>query len=210
MPPYVTPQGRALLGGGGNALLFHDAFADTTGVDLSAHTPGPVNPNVWAWTNAQEGAPVAEVRGNAAGASGDASSNRAFATLNTGRSDLLLQAVINLPSGNAAGIVARWTDINNHWLLLLIQGAPGTLRLTERTTGTYTTRVEVTPTIAVGTNYTISLALNGSDFTAYLDGVQQFTHTSTAKQAEVRHGLRVNNTDTLVDDYRVYQNPFLP
>jgi beta-galactosidase len=71
----------------------------------------------------------------------------------------------------ASGIIGRYKDSNNFYLLRLHQS--GKMQLYKKVSGTFTLLQEATATVSTNTWYTLKLVLNGSTLTGYVDGVQK-------------------------------------
>jgi hypothetical protein len=76
-----------------------------------------------------------------------------------------------------SGIVARYTDSNNFYMLRLHH--TGKLQLYKKRAGTFTLLQEVNQTVATGTWYTLKLRLDGNTLTGYVGGVEKINFTDT-------------------------------
>lgn len=168
------------------APLAADTFTDTNGVLLTAHTM-----DVGAgWSVGQEGANNLEIQGNTM-RDDDASDDRAYANIDVSDADVFITAQVSFSagSGSNAGLVARYVDTNNHWLLFT-DTLGDNLDLFERTTGTYTKRATASVTFGAST-YRLSMRLDSTDIRAWADGANALQYTSSSHQTETSHGARV-------------------
>ncbi len=91
------------------------------------------------------------------------------------------------------GLIGRYVDSSNYWLLVADSG-PGVLLLQEVTSGSFTTRASASmgtaglPFLTLATNYTMTLVVTGSSITGTL-GATSLNYTSSAHATATKHGL---------------------
>lgn len=121
-----------------------------------------------------------------------------FQTVDAGTGDVTLTARVSSDAGTnsatstSAGLVFRYEDSNNFWLLATDARA-GTTVLYEKTAGVFTARATLAG--AGASNGVISLTVTavGPDITIFLVGLDPVVYTSTAHQAATRVGVRAGN-----------------
>ncbi len=103
---------------------------------------------------------------------------------NPGWTDYTVSVDVKAPGGTAAfGILGRWHDFNDTYLLLLRNGTGW--QLAKRVNGTFSQIGSGTFTQVAGTWYTLQLAFSGSTITASIDS----TVLKTVKDASLTGGL---------------------
>lgn len=171
-----------------------DTFTDTNGVSLDAHASDRNDPGT-AWV---ESAGVWDIQ-----------SNQANVVSGTGAR--IAQKESNLPdcivsadctrAGGAAGLVCRFTDTSNFWL---IEVTGTVFRIRENNAGTLTVRASVALTTGVGVTRAISVTLNGSTITATADGANEISYASaTHNQTATKHGPAGDTNGNLYDNFVV-------
>ncbi|MCL6557465.1 MAG: hypothetical protein K6U74_01445, partial [Firmicutes bacterium] len=127
------------------------------------------------------------------------------------KNNLLLQdcaIVVNSDQAHSGGIIGRYQDNNNYYLLVLQDDSGinpnGNLELYRRVNGSYTMLAQVNLTWPRGTPKQIKFTLHGSRLEAYFDGVKVISVTdSTFTGGGV--GLRNNSATAFrVLDFTVY------
>lgn len=112
--------------------------------------------------------------------------------------DLWVEADVS--QAQDAGILARWQDIDNFYMLVLrddSSAAPSAnMQLYKRVGGAFTSLASADLSWSRGTTRTFRLTLSADTLTASVDGVDQFTVTDTAISADGLIGLRHNNSFT--------------
>jgi hypothetical protein len=170
------------------ASIATDAFTDTNGVDLEAHTmtSGGLTWDCLSTT-------VLEVQSNKAAPTGIVGWEQCI--VNASDASVLIEADIDVPSADDAvyGIAVRVTDESNGWWVDLIRQSAGNwrMRLNERNASTETTRDEDTDVGAIGgTTVNVVVTANGNTITGYLNDVQTVTYASASfNNTETKHGL---------------------
>jgi hypothetical protein len=100
---------------------------------------------------------------------------------NTSWTDYSITAKVKLYSTGltmASGILARYTDSNNYYMLRLCE--TDRVQLYKKVGGTFTLLQEVSMTVNANSWYTLKLSLNGSVVTGYVDGVQKVSVTDNS------------------------------
>jgi hypothetical protein len=103
----------------------------------------------------------------------------------------------------ATGIIGRYTDGNNYYLLRLHIGY-GKVELYKKSGGTFTLLQDAALTITTNTWYSLKLVLNGGNLTGYVDGVQKVSATDNSITAGCI-GVRAYVQSCAVDDFSVTQ-----
>lgn len=107
----------------------------------------------------------------------------------------------NVGANTASGIIARYADGNNYYLLRL--HGSGKVQLYKKAGGTFALLQEATQTGAANTWYTLKLVMNGSVLTGYVDGVQKVSVTDSSG-ASGCIGARTYTQSAAIDDVVVY------
>jgi hypothetical protein len=179
--PVVLSGGAAEAG---PTTLISDTFTDANDTVLASHTIAPTNTPATSWTVE-------------AGGTISIQSNKAFSdtaskcVCDPADADVTLSAVMQMTSigaNSAIGIVARYTDIDNHWM---VRWYNGTFEIVERTASVETQRDTEVFAISADTDYTIQAVLNGTSITATLDGLHPLSYTSASHQAATKHGMQL-------------------
>ncbi|MEK3883321.1 glycoside hydrolase family 9 protein [Paenibacillus sp. PL2-23] len=142
--------------------------------------------------------------------SGQAGSGNSYSI--TGESswtDYTLEAKVNVTNntnGNKdAGLVFRYTDENNYYMLLLKNNdkTGKKMELIKNVAGVKTSLGYANPSIAADTFYTYKIVLNGADISVYKDGALQFS-AADSTFASGKIGARTYaNTKAYFDDVTV-------
>lgn len=127
------------------------------------------------------------------------------------KDDLMLQdckIIINSDQADDGGIIARYQDNNNYYVLALSDDSgsqpASNLALYKRVAGTFTYLVSANVTWTRGTSKTIMFALYGSRLEAWFDGVKVLSVVDTVFTGG-SVGLRNNNSTAFqVLDFTVY------
>ena len=129
------------------------------------------------------------------------------------KNDLLLQnckLITNSDQMQDGGIVARWQDINNHYVLVINDDSGATptqnLKLNKRVGGAYTTIASADIAWIRGTSKPIELDLYGSLLEVMFDGVKVISITDTAFTGGgvgLRSGSSVSTPNHFLD-FKVY------
>jgi len=191
----------------------YDAFTDTDNTLVTAHTIAPINTVSASYTLPSGSAKIV---------SNKATNNSAVATVVHAVADSALSSctvTANVATGNAtvadmAGVLFRYTDENNYWLVRFVYNsasATGTFQLCKMQAGTFTVVSVVSNTGAEtpGTVHAISVICNGTVISATNNGGNTVSTTSSFNQTATKVGLffyQDSGTPTLkptVDDFRV-------
>ena len=183
-------------------LLVMDTF--TGSGSLTSHTPDVNVPGTpWSVT----GGPTPVLTGGGVGITPGTS--HVQATLQTGAADVRMAVDYRVGSGaqRLAGLVFRFTDVNNHVLLLFYENG---LHFYRRQDGVYTLlgSSQMGP-IASGSTHRLEVRTSGAVMTSYWDGVVQFGVSDTFQQTATRHGLDWNpavDTAATFDNLEVRNN----
>ncbi|MDR6551065.1 glycoside hydrolase family 9 protein [Paenibacillus qinlingensis] len=142
--------------------------------------------------------------------SGQASSASSFSVAGDSTwTDYTLEAKVNITNntnGNKdAGLLVRYTDVDNYYLLLLKNNdrTGRKMELIKSVAGVKTVLGFTNPSIAADTYYTYKIALNGSTITVYKDGVQQFSVIDTSLASGKIGARTYANTKAYFDDVLV-------
>ncbi|HEY0826809.1 MAG TPA: BNR-4 repeat-containing protein [Bacilli bacterium] len=100
----------------------------------------------------------------------------------------------------ASGILARYTDSNNYYMLRLHNS--GKVQLYKKVAGTFTLLTEATQTVSSGSTYTLKLVLSGSTLTGYVNGTQKVS-ASDSSLASGKIGVRTYKQTVGVDNVSV-------
>ena len=109
----------------------------------------------------------------------------------------------DLPSTAASGLIARYSDSNNYYMLRLHQS--GQLQLYKKVGGTFTQLGATTVSLSANTIYTLKLGLNGSSLTGYLNGSPLISASDSSLSAG-KIGLRTYIQTASFDDITVTSN----
>jgi hypothetical protein len=114
--------------------------------------------------------------------------------------DYVVEAEITLNDirpNAASGLLARYTDAQNYYMLRLHE--TGELQLYKKVNGTFTLIESKPVSVGAGMTRTLKLSLDGNVLTAYVDGVMQFAATDNAlSQGAI--GVRSYHQSIAVDD----------
>jgi hypothetical protein len=183
-------------GAGGSARpLLSDAFTDANGTALGSHTMDQGG----GWTAHNGGWDVQANRANAAGA--DPGGPGWTATAAAGQTDAIVQAVVNALSAGA-GLIGRFTDNDNFWLLAVEPAPSDTLRLYERSAGSWVIRAGTAFPSATGTDYTLRLTLWQDKFAGLADGILKLEYEGSGTTGPTRHGLYAGGAGDRLDTFR--------
>lgn len=179
----------------GGSILVSDAFTDTNGTLLTAHTPD-----------------VDTVGGGWLGTSScDIQSNRAQGNSTAGRenwiecstADVVISGDLSLAASvggdKGPGLIARVADANNYWLGIMWKTV---IRIYEKTSGSYTQRASTAFTAATETDYPATLTVSGTSITFNVDGTE-ISYTSSTHQTNTKHGVRCDGGNTISNGSRV-------
>ncbi|PWW02398.1 PelA/Pel-15E family pectate lyase [Paenibacillus cellulosilyticus] len=116
-----------------------------------------------------------------------------------------VSADINVSNYNSARVMlcGRFTDANNYYAVSLYNGV--TLEIRKKVSGTSTTLVSKSLTVATGTNHNVKLEMSGSTLNAYVDGTLQLTTTDSTFTTGVI-GLITQGSAAKFDNFVVTSN----
>lgn len=170
------------------SVINSDTFTDTNGTSLDAHT---MTSGGQTWN--EIGSSVWEIQSNKVVQNG--ASAWMFASVESSDASVLVEADIAVPSANdvVAGLVVRFTDSSNYWLVDIIRQSGGNyrMRIVENNATTETARDEDTNVGSIGgTTVNVTVTANGNTITGYLNDVQKVTYASASfNNTETKHGL---------------------
>lgn len=175
-------------------VLTSDSFnrADTAAGQLGT-TDAAFGGTAMAWTSESQ----LQILGNQVGG---AVSTYRVATVDVAAANHYVEAV--LAANTEGGVVARWADSNNYYV---VRGtATGVLMLEVRQAGTNTT-LEQTAAGVLQAGDRIGLLVRGTDLYVYRNGVQVFYRSDSRISAGTRAGIRssFSNTAFRLDNFRV-------
>jgi Zn-dependent metalloprotease len=184
-------------------VVVTDTFTGTG--SLTSHTPDlNVNASPWIVTG---GSPTPVLSGGVVGITSGTS--HVQATLDTGLADIRLAVDYRVGSGSEplAGLVFRFSDVNNHLLLLFYQNG---LHFYRRQSGNYILLGSsgMGP-VASGSTHRLEVRTSGTTVTSYWDGVVQFGVADALQQTATRHGLDWNpgvDTSSTFDNLEIRNN----
>lgn len=177
----------------GPMVYFYDTFTGADGTALSAHTPDiDVVGGGWlaatAWT----------IQSNQANSAGAGAAN--YARANVGLADVTVSAQAVTASGGRFGLVVRFVDTSNHWIIY--SSATGQfLQIREITAATETQRAVITG-VAQTVPFLMTVTLAGNVITATF-GTNTVTYTSASHNTATRHGLYTNGANGRYDNFEI-------
>jgi hypothetical protein len=184
--------------------LNRSTFTAANGTALTAITPEAGG----AWT--AQNAATWEIQSNKAQPlSVPGSGIRAAATLVSASADVWLEATIRFSTVVGAGLLVRFTDVSNLWLVNI---ETTTVVLYERNGGTYTSRASASFTPVVATDYRVVVITAGSTIRVFINNTSYMTYSSaTLNQTATTHGVRADGASVTFDDFVIYpRTPLVP
>lgn len=134
------------------------------------------------------------------------------AVVDSGMSDVIVEAAITMAAGESPDILVRAVDSNNHWSVRLTQ-ATGTLDIFERVVGATTNRASGTITLTAGVAYRVVVVVAGTTIAAYVNNTLVASYASMAVfGTATKHGLgNVFPNAPTADNFIVWpRNPVVP
>lgn len=174
-PPPVTP-------------LFSDDFEDGNSIGWTAVSGS--------WSVTTDGTKVYKQTNS----SGEALANAGDATW----TDYSVQADIKLynnATNAGSGVLARYVDSNNYYMLRLQQ--TGKVQLYKKAAGTFTLLGEAAQTVTAGSTYTLKLEVNGSALTGYVNGVEKISAVTDTAISSGKIGVRSYSQSVAIDNVSV-------
>jgi hypothetical protein len=107
----------------------------------------------------------------------------------------------NTGANTASGIITRYKDGSNYYLLRL--HGSGKVQLYKKVAGTFTLLQEATQTGSANTWYTLKLVVSGSNLTGYVDGAQKVA-VADSSVANGSIGARTYTQSAAIDNVVVY------
>lgn len=115
-----------------------------------------------------------------------------------GQANGLITSTIRLAATDVGGMIFRYTDNNNFWLLR-VDRFSGALDIYTRIAGAYTLRAHGVIAMSAGVWYPFSTELDGDDVSCSFDGGAPITFTSTFNNTATRHGLFADEANESFD-----------
>ena len=191
-----------------SAYLIDDAFADTNGVSLDAHTISPTNTPGTSWT---ERVGNWDIQSNRASAEG-AATTREYSTVASGVSDCTLDVIVGFGSAagatQEAGFISRFSDATHYWLLRLNIDSSPAVNIYENDGG-FALRASTAATLAHSTDYDFQAIHAAQSITCTVDGGSQAQYNSASfNETATVHGIDSYATDVQTtvnrfDDFRI-------
>jgi hypothetical protein len=177
------------------APIATDAFTDSPGTNLTAHT---MSSGGLSW--AEEGVCLFHVQSNKA--TWEASAGSCIASVESSDASVTVESDIAIP--NAAdyqyGHTLRFSDTSNYWVVSLNRSSSGTpqMFIYDITSGGYDGNCDTDNLGAVsGTTVTLLVIANGNTIDAYLDGSLVSTCTTASfNNTATKHGLFIYSAST--------------
>jgi len=200
------PMGRELgspigLGprGFGVSYRLRDLFEDTDGVTVQAHTMNAGS----GWTKRTGTDAVIDT--NRAKIPNGATDP--IYTADAGIADCTIRLTVRfavVTSTSSRGIVFRYQDNSNFWMLVLTANM-NRFDLYEVQAGAFTVRAGGAFTVAAATDYVLEVVLSGTGISGTVDGGNGINHTSAFLSAQTHHGFRgqAEGGDEFVDTFEV-------
>lgn len=169
--------------------VFLDTFTDASGTPLQSHTPDLGGP--WSFVN---GGPITcETAGglNHVAQLGNGGSSFVVYVTDVGYANGRYGSGVQPATGGSgvymAGLVFRYTDLANHWRVLINTSA-GSFALQKVVNTSVMTVAQYSPAVP-GTGYGLSVRMLGDMLAVYVDGTQRMTATDAFNQTATKHGL---------------------
>lgn len=179
----IAIVGEANKAGVVDPTLVLDLFTDTNGVGLDAHTPDTDTAgNGWV-----EDSGTWEIDGNEVK---ETTGTNRYATIDVGDSDVTIYATRTDSASSDPGIVARFTDVNNHYLFVL-NSITNVLQLWKKVGGSWT-QLGTSVAHTYSSGEVLKLTLSGTSLKGYVDDVLKIDETDGAHGAINKHGLFIH------------------
>jgi len=167
-----------------------DAFTDTNGTNITAHTPDVGG----AATVLSGGADIQGGQFNVTSTTGTDNCMITWPAVADGYFEIVVKQAIGRD-----GIVFRSTDVLNFWLAHL---TATTLQIYDVQAGVFTLRSSVAITKASGDKITVST--EGNVITAFLNDTQTITFTSAFNNTATLAGIRSQDIGDKMDNFAIY------
>lgn len=181
------------------AITFSDAFTDSDGTGLDAHTPDTdTSGSGWTENNGNW-----EINSNEAEATGSSPGGAGWvATFDGGDADGDAEVVVSGIANNTStqGLVFRYSDNDNFWAVFVRRDNGGSgdhVRLFKRESGSYSV---IGGWSGSQSSYTISVNTNGNSIDVSIDGTSRITTTDSFNASETRYGIRQGTSGNCVFD----------
>jgi hypothetical protein len=184
------------LGGASSSPpLAKDLFAGTNGTSLASHTMDIGT----GWT---QRIGTAALTGSGAVADVTEVSSESLATFALGASDgrykMTMTPSTSGANGSSTGMIFRYSDNNNYWLLQLFAGDaashPQAVQLYQKSGGTFTLELAFPLTLTSSVPHNVEIWFKGPTITFTIDGANESTFVSTFNQTATICGIRGSKT----------------
>jgi len=207
MRPLVKGVARGITNSGGAAAsgpLVQDTFTDTNGTLLTAHTPD-VDTVGGGWVSWGNGGSI-DIQSNKASTIGGGSNpNFGSHYIDAGAADVDITSTYAVDASNDLGILVRYQDANNFWLLNL-SGFSDALQISERNSGSWYGRASKSVTVTAGQAYLMRGKASGNVYELWRDGTdyQTYTDAGNFNIDKTKHGIWGGSASNLTaDDYEI-------
>ena len=181
--------------------LAQDYFPDTNGVSLDAHTMDIDPGGGWNEDNGDW-----DIQSNRANATGAGPGGPGWiASVDVSQADVYIKAIVNLVADGSGGIIFRFQDNSNLWLVTL-NDEFDTITLFDRTGGSWNSQDDDSVALSPSTDYVLEVWLSGNSISAKVDGGNEVTATSAYLNTKTKHGLRAGSSGIRFDDFEIFSN----
>lgn len=192
--------GYGQVGGGGGSSIVSDTFSSADGTNINGKLPN-IGVGSDAWSVLIGTMETMSGRLLCTGSIG------AFAewtcVIESGQGDVTVSAKLQInTSGTDSCLVLRATDVNNYWLIQIID--TGAVNIYKKVAGTFSSLLATASlTITDGVDYTVSAQFSGNVLTATVNGSHLITYTDSFNNTATKHGFRFGNTANQADNFLV-------
>jgi len=166
-----------------------DSFTDANGTSLDAHAPNLGG----TWT---EHTNQAEIQGNRAQNVTAGAGNNVLATVDSGESDALVEAVLRTTATGFMGMVVRYTDTTHFWGITLSPSL-NFMYINEINGGAPVVRASIAVVLNANTDYLVRIIMNAQRISAFVPNIALAACTYAAaamNENATRHGLWLDDT----------------
>lgn len=117
------------------------------------------------------------------------------ATIDAGVADCTTAIDITLAINGSAGVVVRYSDNDNLWLVHILE-QNNVIQLYRRETGAWNLVDSAAVTINASTAYRVQVVTSGTSITGTVDGANTVSATSSFNQSATKVGVRAGTTAT--------------
>jgi hypothetical protein len=182
------------------ASIATDAFTDTNGTNLNAHT---MTSGGLTWD--EVGSCLFDIQSNKAAHDASSVTGNCMATIDASDASVANSVDIAVPNATdyAVGIVTRFSDASNYWFARVVRSGGGTpqTEIYDITAGAYDTSCDTDNTSAIsGTTITLGVTTNGDTINLYIGGVLASTCTTASfNNTATKHGIMHYTDGTYVN-----------